>query len=267
MNQAEPDLGRKGFQPELSELAERVAVSMVNSFLNWRRHLRKDTGTSPDIESGKNLHDWIREQESHEKDKPLLITRKDCFLPTMEPSLTSEPLNEQDVIALFNQLLAGGVIRGIKVLSTNQHQQYDGIFRCLLHKPMENHIYDKEHNPLGVLKEHASEFTSQPMVLEYKYSFDALIEDFEKEDKDEKQIHLVVAWIMGEKWQKRYEITPLLHFGHLQHRRFHGGTHVIRNTISGAVEFNAIILSELISYINDPDSVQNYQTERYTQID
>jgi len=74
------------------------------------------------------------------------------FLPTKEPSITSEPLNEQDVISLFNQLLAGGVIRGIKIMSTNSHQKYDGVYKFWLKKPFENHIFEKNINPLGMKK-------------------------------------------------------------------------------------------------------------------
>jgi hypothetical protein len=43
---AEPDLGRKGFQPELEGLGKAIAVLVVNFFLAWRKHLRKETGAS-----------------------------------------------------------------------------------------------------------------------------------------------------------------------------------------------------------------------------
>jgi hypothetical protein len=106
-------------------------------------------------------------------------------------------------------------------------------------------------------------FLSSPQILEYKYSVDGLIEEFEKGEKTEKQIQLVVAWLMGNKWEIRYEITPLLHFDNLQHRYFHGGTHIFKNSITGEMAFSAIILSELIDYINDPDAVQTYQKDTY----
>lgn len=262
--EANPDLGRKGFQPELTSLAQRIGVGVVNKFMNWRKLLKKETGAPPDIMGLKNIHDWIREQEEHEKACPLIITRKDVFLPTKEPSITSEPTSEQDVIALFNQLLAGGVIRGVKLMASSQHQQYDGIYRFHLTKPFENHIYDKEINPLGIEESRMSrEIVSAPAILEYKFSFDGLIEELEKGDKNEREIQLVVAWEMGSKWPTRYEITPLLHFDNLQHRYFHGGTHIIKNASTGDTVFPAVILSELINYINDPEGVQDYQKETY----
>jgi len=216
--EADPDLGRKGFQPELEDLAKHIATTVCRRFLNWKKLLKKETGAPPDILEARNIHDWIREQEKHEESNPLIITREDVFLPIKEASITSKPLNEQDVIALFNQLLAGGIIRGIKVMSTSQHQKYDGVFRFSLKEPFENHIFDKDKNPLGIERSKVSEeYVSAPSILEYKYSFDALLEEIEKEEKNERQINLVVAWEMGEDWQKRYEITPLLHFENLQH--------------------------------------------------
>ena len=142
-NSADPDLGRKGFQPELEDLAKKISTAVVKSFLTWKKLLKKETGAPPDILEEKDVYEWIKEQERHENEKPLVIERKDVFLPIQEPSITSEPLYEQDVIALFNQLLAGGVIRGVKLLATSQHQKYDGVYKFRLQKPFENHIYDR----------------------------------------------------------------------------------------------------------------------------
>jgi hypothetical protein len=260
---AEPDLGRKGFQPELEELAKKISTIIVGAFLNWRHHLKQETGAPPDIVEKKNIHDWIVEQEAHEKSQPLLISRKDVFLPTMEPSITSKPLNEQDVISLFNQLLAGGVIRGVRLMAASQYKQYDSVARLILRQPFENHIFNLEKNPLGVIGEGLTEFISEPRILEYKYSFDALIEEFEKGEKTEKDIQLVVTWEMGSKWVTRYLITPLLHLSNVHHPYFHGATHLVKNYSTCEQVFPMIILSELIDYINDPAAVQDLQEKNY----
>jgi hypothetical protein len=262
LDQADPDLGRKGFQPEIEELSKFVSTQIVNYFLDWRECLQTDTGTSPNIVEQRQIYDWIRELEAHENEHPLIITREDAFLPLMEPSITAKPKSEQDVISLFNQLLAGGVIRGVKLMATNQYNQYDSVFRFHLRKPFENYIFDEDKNPLG-LQQVTEEYESNPSILEYKYSFDALIEDLEKDIKKERDINLVVAWELGKNWHTRYDITPLLHRDYLQHRFFHGGTHLLKNQSTGDDAFSVIILSELIEYLNDPDSVQEYQSETY----
>jgi hypothetical protein len=99
--------------------------------------------------------------------------------------------------------------------------------------------------------------------MEYKYSFDALVEEFEKEIKSEKELDLVIAWELGEYWKTRYEVTSLLDNDNLHQRYFHGGTHLIKDAATGDTAFPAIILSELVEYINDPDKVQSLQKARY----
>lgn len=47
---------------------------------------------------------------------------------------------------------------------------------------------------------------------------------------------------------------------------FHSGTHIIKDASTGDIVFPAIILSELIDYINDPDSAQEYQRKIYMKI-
>lgn len=262
---AEPDLGRKGFQPELKSIAEKLSVSLVGLFLDWREHLRTPTGAPRQIIEDKQIHEWKKETENHEEKKPLIINRQDVFLPTREISLTALPVVEQDVIVLFNQLLAGGVIRGIKLLSASQYKTYDGLWRAFLKKPFENYVFNKDSNPLGVLQTTMKEFTSAPYVIEYKYSFDALLEEIEKGDKDETSIDMVVCWEMGDKWKRRYTVTPLLHYSNLHHREIHGVTHIIRNSTTGQNVFWAIVLSELIDYINNPDNAQEFQKKKYVE--
>lgn len=116
------------------------------------------------------------------------------FSPMKEVSITSLPKPEQDVIVLFNQLVAGGVIRGLKLMPTSSHEQYDGIYKYVVKEPLQNHVFDKNTDPLGVQDmQHSAEFASKPYVLEYKHNVDALIQEFESEEQ-ESAISLVVAW-------------------------------------------------------------------------
>jgi hypothetical protein len=101
---ADPDLGRKGFQPELKSLAEDIAVSIVGQLRRWRGNLKHDSGAVPSIVNEGNLYDWINRQVKHEEAAPLTLSNKNFFAPLHEISITSKPLSEQDVIVLFNQL-------------------------------------------------------------------------------------------------------------------------------------------------------------------
>jgi hypothetical protein len=54
-----------------------------------------------------------------------------------------------------------------------------------------------------------------------------------------------------------------LDLDNLQHREFHGLTHIFRDERTGDTRFQAIILSELIAYLNDVDGVQVIQQSKY----
>lgn len=264
---ADPDLGRKGFQPELQKLAEDISVYIVNNLKKWRWVLRKDTGGIPPIQDESVIYEWVKELEKHEEDNPMIINNNNFFLPLREISITSIPLSEQDVIVLFNQLVAGGVIRGIKLMATHSRKKYDGIFRYFVNYPLENHLFDKSNNPLGVEElHHHKDFLSRPYVMEYKYNVDDLIYEFENGEKNEQDIDLIVAWDIGNEWKKRYQITSLLELDNIQAREFHGQTHICLDGNTGEKRFYAIILSELIDYLNDVDGVQSVQKSLYENV-
>lgn len=258
---ADPDLGRKGFQPELKDLAEKISVGIVNRLKRWRDQLKSDSGEKIDVEKEVSLHNWVKDQEQHEVDSPLVLLNKNFFAPINEISITSTPRSEQDVIVLFNQLVAGGVIRGIKLLSTSQTQQYDGLFKFVIKEPLSNHVFDRILNPLGVQEmHHTKELVSPPKVLEYKYSINGLIAEFENGEKKEKDIHLAVAWELGAEWKKNYDVTSLLDLGNIHQRDFHGLTHILHSSTS---RFYVIVLKELIEFLNDVDGVQEFHQTSY----
>ncbi|HEV2342193.1 MAG TPA: hypothetical protein VGS15_10390 [Candidatus Acidoferrales bacterium] len=261
---ADPDLGRKGFQPELREAAEQISVAIVNNLKKWRHLLKKDSGAAPSIIDEGKLDIWIQQQRQHETTSPLLIKNPNFFLPQKEVAITSTPQSEQDVVVLFNQLLAGGVIRGIKLMSTSSHEQYDGIYKYSVKKPFEHHLFDRTSNPLGVKNiDFTEDYSSKPYVLEYKHNVDGLIQEFESQEKQESDINLVVSWDTGDEWKKRYTVTSLLDEDNIQHRPFHGVTHIFRDQNSGDVRFFGIILSELIDCLNDFESSQESQRDKY----
>ena len=258
---ADPDLGRKGFQPELKELAESIAVSIVNKFKKWKKLLKVDSGATPDIIRDIELNEWVRNQENYEKEHPLSLKNKNFFKPVNEISIVSEPQSEQDVIVLFNQLLAGGVIRGINLLSTSQVKQYDGIFKFCVKEPVENHIFNKIDNPLGVIESNCGRtFITEPKILEYKFNLDALFREFETEYKKPTDISLAIAWEMGNEWKKNYEAVSLLDLDYMHQRQFHGITHILK---SSTTNFAVIILKELVEYLNDVEYAQTNQKEKY----
>lgn len=189
-------------------------------------------------------------------------------MPSNKISITSFPTREQDVIALFNQLIAGGVIRGLRIMSTNERFTYDGLVKVIIEEPKDHHIYDEKINPLGVDKAIMEEFdkipfSSPPLILEYKFSLDGLIEDIENGTKNSNDISLVVCWETGKEYKKNYLITSLLDPDNLSTREYHGITHTMTNLTTGQNEMNLIVLSELVDFLNDPKTTIQAQIAKY----
>jgi hypothetical protein len=255
---AEPDLGRKGFQPDVVRVTEKISVSAVTAFRRRYNMLRKP-GIAKLFGDELNLDTWIRDQEDHEGNYALSITGKGLFLPSEELPIRSEPLVEQDVVALFNQMLSSGLIRGVQLIASSQYKQYDGLFRVKMEQPFDKFVLGVE-NPLGVDEEisagHGSVMSSVK-VLEYKYNLDGLIEEIQQEIKSTTDISLLIAWELGNKWSQIFDMTSFLDGIHGHHRMIHGTTHRFTHSISGLAAFDAIILKDLVNYLRCPaDEIQ-----------
>ncbi len=262
-----PDLGRKGFHRELTDFAKNVTRHIVETHLSKMRYLLKaNTGTSPDLVRELAIDDWKSEMLAHESLQPLRLQSKHFFLPVERVSITSVPTREQDVIALFHQLIAGGVIRGLNMMSTNERFTYDSLFKIAFDLAPELYMYDEETNPLGVAEATAMALSGKvttPRILEYKFSLDGLVEDFDSQDKNIKDIDLCVAWTTGEQYKEKYGIVSLLLPENADQRQYHGITHVLVDLESGAKYCEMIILSELIAFLNDPEAAAAEQRIKY----
>lgn len=265
-----PDLGRKGFQSEFVDFAKEISKKIADGpLLKIKKYLKTNTGSTPNLKREAKVEDWKKEMENHETEQPLVIKNPNFFLPSREISITSNPTREQDVIALFNQLLAGGVIRGIRIMSTNERLTYDGLVRVIIEPPKEHHIYIGEKNPLGVLEENIEgidlPFKSSPRILEYKFSLDGLIEDIENGNKNSNDISIVVCWETGIEYEQNYSITSLINPDNLSLREYHGVTHIMSSINSGQKEMDLIVLSELIHFLNKPEEAIELQEEKYEE--
>ena len=258
---AEPDLGRKGFQPELVEIAEKLSIAAIQTFRKHHGLLKKDKGKSAyDAES--DIDEWIDKAKDLEKEASISLKPR---LP-----MKSEPQIEQDVVALFNQMLGASIIKGIDILATSQYKQYDGLYRIFMENPFDEY-FRSDQNPLGVDE---SSFRQElrsgkprktkVKVLEYKYNIDALIDDFNNGIKSTNEIGLVVAWEMGKKWKAGFSVTSYLNQENVHHREFHGFTHKMIHQAIGADAFHCIILKDIVSYLNSPKEESERQKQIYS---
>jgi len=129
-----PDMGRKVFQPELKSLAEDLSRQIVNIFKRYLYLMREDTGAATVADETETYH-WLEERKAHRAFSPLEFAFQEGHL-----AHTSTPQSEQDVIAIFHELVGMHVIRGIRFLGTNQQTRYDG---CYESRPQESEQDDK----------------------------------------------------------------------------------------------------------------------------
>lgn len=261
------DMGRKGFQKDIMELSKTISKKIIEDLVSkYKSYLRVSTGIGPELKRESLVSEWKETISTHEKENPIKLDNPNFFNPINSISITSEPTREQDVISLFNQLIAGGVIRGIKIMSTNERFVYDGMYRVSFEKPDEHHIYNEQTNPLGVLEEYTEEhsgFLSEPKILEYKFSLDGLIENLEDGSKNSNDISLVVVWETGKDYEGNYSITSLLNPDNLSDRQYHGVSHIMTNENTGQKEMELIVLKELLSHLNDPEIELKNQETKY----
>lgn len=252
-----PDMGRKTFQPELKELAEMLAVRAVNVMRRYQQNLKPDSD-QPTLVPAKELYDWKKRQEEYRNNNPISLQVEGRHL-----SILSKPQQEQDVVALFHELLGMGAVKGIHIFATSSHDTYDSLFQCK-YNSREEFSFHRVARPLGVSENCASNYMSEPKVLEYKYDLDAFVADVSKDIKFEKQVDLLVCWSAGKKFKERYYLESLLVGDEGSSREVYGATHKVYPDGSSQPLFEIIILDDLLRFYANPEAEQARQKAVYS---
>lgn len=228
MDDTRPDYGRKTFHNDVIDFAQELAEKMINLFVDNKELLRP----TAQVRHGGNEaeRDWAAEQ----------FIEKAKGLPNLDIkylNFEKEPQYEQDVVAIFHEMIGRGIIKGYRTLSTSSGGQYDAIVRYELEKEEEGAIYDKSKYPLGldasrfVQKGENKGFVLYPAKnMEYKFLLSDLIKEFENDLKNFQDIRFAVVWDKGEKkaFEKtEYSLEDVNKSGGEGKREFHGTTHLL----------------------------------------
>lgn len=243
---AEPDIGRKGFSEEVEDLGQSLAKELIEGELQkWNGFLRSERG---ERRSEAALDDWKFESRKHENEFPL------PSWPKVSLSITSVPEREQDVIALFHELLGARALLGYNVLSTSQHAKYDSLMRVQLHKEdVEKAMFRRGACEWGVVTHRAEMLAEDGIVelIEYKMSLLSLINDFRLGSKSFSHLRLVIAWSAGPDFDKHVEDFALnkLEFPRdIELRYYPGQTHELRSGRESGV-LPVILLEDLFASV------------------
>lgn len=238
-----PDMGRKVFQPELKELADVLSRRVVSELRKYQSLLKPDSGSSPSSPS-KELDEWRDDQRDWAKINPLHLR-----IDGKAVALMSLPREEQDVIALFHELVGMGFIKGLFFYGTGYNSRYDGLF---FYKYSDDHVFDSKKCFFGVDPSHANR-ESGALVLEYKYSMDGLIRDFDKEEKSVREINFLVCWDIGSEYRRGFEVASLLVGQEGGTRDYFGSTHSVFMGSGRSMKIMEVVcLKDLIEYHQDP---------------
>lgn len=256
LTQGNPDLGRKVFQPEIKSLAEKISEKLTNHLLKFREYVRQDTGSAPTLLPNRALHEWKRNQENWRDSNP-------SGFESINSSITylSEPREEQDVVAIYNQMIGAGLIRGLNFYSTTHHDKYDALIEY--NYIDESYMFDIENHPLGVRNDLSLPYQSEPKVLEYKFDFDSILDDFDKEIKFYDHVDLVVCWTAGGKYREQLSLKPILpeHEGNV--REFYASTHQAFIPGRERPVFEVCVLKELLDFLGDKEEAIAMQLAKY----
>ncbi len=251
-----PDMGRKTFQPDLKDLADTLAVRAVTTMKKFLQHMKPDTGAQA-ITPDRELHDWKKEQEHYRARRPLSYASGGLPL-----ALVSYPQQEQDVIALFHELIGMGVLKGFRFFATSQSDRYDSLF-FMEYRREAGCLFDAASSRLGITRNYELPYETEPKVLEYKYSFQSLVEDFDKGEKFAKQVDLVVCWEAGTGYREKFYLSSLLVGDEGTSRQIFGATHQAFAAGSQGPAFEVLILEDLLRWLQDPVNEEARQKRVY----
>lgn len=256
LSQGNPDLGRKVFQPEIKNLSEKISEKLTNHLLKYREYVKQDTGSIPTLLPNKALHDWKRDQENWRDSKPSgfdIISKGLTYI--------SIPREEQDVVAVYNQLIGAQVIKGIRFFSTTHHDRYDALIEYFYDD--KSVFFNNEVCKLGIRNDLDLPYQSEPKVLEYKFDFDSILDDFDKEIKFYNHIDFVVCWKASGKYKEQLSLKPLLPAYEGNIREFYGSTHQAFMPGRETPVFEVCVLEELFQYLFDPEKAIADQLSKY----
>ena len=217
LHDGNPDMGRKVFQPEIRGLAENLSRQVVNIFKKYLYLMREDTGAS-NLVDDTEVYNWTEAQKAHRIANPLEFVHDGRKI-----AYAAIPRSEQDVIALFHELVGAGMIRGIRFLSTSEMDQYDSCY-VTHYDSASRHQYAPS-NILGVSSKLITSKESRPYILEYKYDLDGLIADFARETKYQDHIKAAVCWQVGDNYSENFTVRSYLVGEEGAARQFFGATH------------------------------------------
>jgi len=241
------DLGRKSVNEELRDLAD-----VLNNIFHNKDFRPYDDALRSEPSETEEQNALVLEEL-----KNVIMNGYDDLDDTgdLNLDLIKVPHEEQDVVALFFDLIGGGYLPGYKVFATKASARYDGFAKFELQKH-DNVLYDPIDNPLGIPvdKFGSGNIKKSPVqsVIEFKYTSDGLITDFANQKKNINDIRWLICWKLGKKHEREgYTLLDITDEQQKHYRDYYGVTHILTR---GQSNVHVICLSKVIEILKHVSS-------------
>ena len=176
---------------------------------------------------------WVgRIQPDDEEQPDIFLGRPDLRL--VGYILQKAPTDENDVIALFFELAGHGYFPDYRLFGLSQKDKYDT--RATIKR-----TGDTSAPPIPSDER-------QLLVVEFKVVAASLIKDLEREEKDVKDIHLIIAWEEGTSTSPRFGFADIEHSRYYPKRTFPQVQRYLEDTRSGA-QVQVLLLKPIVQEI------------------
>lgn len=216
MKNLKGDIGRKSLGEKIDNFANFFANAIHDTFTN------NDDCLAP----------WTRVDEEDEAEledlKDSVSNKEDLQLDYLH--FKKLPKEEQDVIALFFDLLGLKKIVGYNFYSTHISKKYDGIGMFKLHKSKE--VLYSSNNLLGVSEDkfnkHEEIKSPRKCFFEFKLNSDQLVTDVRNGYKRLQDIKWLICWEIGTKHRNEgISIIDITKSEHINYRNYYATTHLM----------------------------------------
>ena len=177
---------------------------------------------------------WVGIINQNDNEHDIFLKRKKLNVPQLASKRV--PKDENDVIALFFELLGRDILKGYQSFGLSQKERYDGRFVI------------KQSGDEEELEEPQDD--RQLSTVEFKTEVDKLFREFEQGIKNPSDLELIIAWKEGSLNSNRFYLEDIEYSKYQPNKIYHGVKSYLHDTLSGA-EIQVLLLKSVIDSIRE----------------
>ena len=211
-----------------SQITDRHLVRRIKNFVNDAYGTTIQTAAL----------NWVGRIRSSDNDGQLdsFLNREDLSINQL--ATKKVPKDENDVIALFFELLGRGYLEGYQNFGLSQHDRYDGRFVIRRSENDDDSVIPTDDGQLS--------------IVEFKVRAGTLLTDFADGTKDPRDLKLVIAWEEGTSSSAQFYFENIEYSNHHANNVYPGVTRYLEDTMSGS-EIQVLLLKSVVDRIREQE--------------